>query len=649
MGNYQIKINNLIKYTCSTFENNNAEDVQSNAQKLIKVFCKVIILYHYKDYRGNRIISSQDDEWNRKFKVTSDQQRKKCEFALSMLLKVVIETSSNKISKSKKIDLQRTIELIIFKGNSLAQESSPIKMDSDDTLITQKSIGKLLRWLFLEFLQSEIPDRLIVYIGLYDIFLSYRHTDIEWVKVLESNLKAQGYTIFRDEYQMIAGEKIRQRLYDAINKSSCGILIYPIQDDSKWIKEEIEWMRERQRKDASFKIIPVVMHTSEHLPDENILYIDFTQKTYETSFNKLICSIKGIPPLKNHIQEELKLPQKILFPLCLEQPIGTVPLESRYYIQRKVDKRCHDILKSKYTLIRIKAPSQYGKTSLLTRLISQAKQENYRIVYFNFQEFDKSLLSSINQLLEFICDIIAFELDIEITLNPRIAKRLTPKTKATKQIQKILSKINKPLVLAIDEADRLFDYEDVSDEFFSLIRAWHEYAKSDPLWENLKILLSHSTEPLLGIKNINQSPFHNVGLGVELKPFNSHEIKELAQRHNISLRTQEVEKFISFLGGHPYLSRNTLYAIATESKSLTNIIDEAYTSKSIFKKHMQRYLLLIKENPQLLKVLHEILQNKRNIDERQCYILEATGLINDTMGSIKFSCQLYHEFFQQRL
>ena len=586
MGKTAQDIDNLIQHTIHTFRSINPDNIQINAEKVIESF--------------NKIIHNRQG-----------------------------------ISNNKKIELQHTFNFLLLKKNH--------RDVIYNILIDQ------LNWLFLEFLKIEIPDELVVYIGKYDIFLSYRHTDIEWVKILELNLKAQGYRIFRDEYQMIAGEEIRQRLYEAIEKSKYGVVIYPQNDDSKWIKEEIAWMRERQSRDASFKIIPIVMHTSEHLPDENILYIDFTHKDYERAFNELICAIKAVPPLKNHIKERLKFPQKIVAPLSLEPPTGTVPLDSHYYIQRKVDRRCYDILNSKYTLIRIKAPSQYGKTSLLTRLIAQAKEENYGIVYFNFQEFDKSLLENLNQLLEFICDMIAFELDIEVVLNPRIAKRLTPKTKATKKIQKILSKLNRPLVLAIDEADRLFSYDDISDEFFSLIRAWHEYAKSDPLWENLKIILAHSTEPLLGIKNINQSPFHNVGLGVELKPFNSDEIGALAQRHHISLSHQELESFITFLGGHPCLSRKVLYAIATENKTLTTIIEEAYSFNSIFKKHMQRYLLLIKENPKLISVLQEILHNKSNIDEKQCYILEATGLIKDTMGSIEFSCQLYHEFFQKRL
>jgi len=648
MGNYKTKINNLIKYSYNTFNNDNPEDVQNNARKAIEAFCKIIIISFYGQERGNKIIFSQDNKWNRQLKVTQNQQKRKQEFVLSMLLKVVLKTHypNNEISKSKKIDLSRTIELIIFKGNSSSHESSPIIMDNDDTIITQKLLAKLLRWLFLDFLKIEIPDKLILYIGKYDIFLSYRHTDIEWVRLLETNLKSQGYTIFRDEYHLIAGEKTKEVLSNAIEKSKCGIIIYPSKDDSNWIKNEIELMKERQRKDSNFKIIPIVIDSTKHILDKDIIYIDFTKKSYIESFNKLICAIKGTPPLKNCIKNKIQLPKK---KIALEDPIGSIPINSPFYITRYSNKKAIQNLEGRYTLIRIKAPSQYGKTSLLNRLTNQSEKNKYFVVYFNFEEFDKFLLKNLEELLTFICDMIAYELNITIDLNPKIAKLLTPKTITTKKMAKILSKIPTSLVIAIDEADRLFEYKDVSDEFFSLLRAWYENGKSDPLWEKLKIILSHSTEPLLGISNINQSPFHNVGVGIEIQPFNKREIDTLAKRYNIFLNKNELNDIKEFLGGHPYLTQQTLYTMTMENKSLSDIIKESNHRNSIFKKHMQHYLLKVKDNPKLIAVLKDIIQNKRTIDDKSCYILEATGLIRDFNGKFQFSCKLYHDFFNRKL
>jgi hypothetical protein len=240
-------------------------------------------------------------------------------------------------------------------------------------------------------------------------------------------------------------------------------------------------------------------------------------------------------------------------------------------------------------------------------------------------------------------------LDIEVKINKKILKRLTPMLKATKYIEKILAHLDKPLVLAIDEADRLFEYSEVSDSFFGLIRAWHEKAKVDSLWEKLKIILSHSTEPLLGVTSINQSPFHNVGLGIELKPFTEKEIAELASRHRIVLSNNELEKFMSFIGGHPFLSRKVLFTMVDEKKSFQEIVSQSQKKESIFSDHMRRYLWILKDNKKLMNILKLILKEERCDDDSGCYILESTGLIQDTLNRPKFSCELYRDFFSKQI
>jgi len=340
-------------------------------------------------------------------------------------------------------------------------------------------------------------------------------------------------------------------------------------------------------------------------------------------------------------------------PLILEHPTGMVPLDSRNYIVRSDDERCYTTLTNTYSLIRIKAPRQYGKTSLLARLIVKAKEQDYHVVTFNFQELDTALLNNLEELLEFVWQMVAYELDIEPKLNNPLINRLTPMAKATQYMQSILKSIDKPLVLAIDEADKLFEFTNVSDEFFGLIRAWHEKSKQEQeqeeVWKKLKILLSHSTEPLLGITNINQSPFHNVGLGIELKPFTREEVNDLARRHNVFLKDEESEEFMNFIGGHPFLSRKILFTMVDEKRSFKEIVSSAYEEKSIFSDHMRRYLWILKDNESLIGLIKAILRGERCKDDSSCYILEATGLIRDTLNKPKFACELYREFFKKNV
>lgn len=324
----------------------------------------------------------------------------------------------------------------------------------------------------------------------------------------------------------------------------------------------------------------------------------------------------------------------------IEFPAGKVPMESIYYIARD-DSKAYDMLRSDYSLIRIKAPRQYGKTSLLSRLLREARNQKYQVVAFNFQEFDKEMLESLDKLLSYICDMTSLEINIKSNINKRLLNRLTPKMRASRYMESLLSQIDSPIVLAIDEADRLFEYSDISDEFFGLIRAWHEKSKDDAHWKKLKIILSHSTEPLLGITSIKQSPFHNVGLDMCLQAFDLEETKHLIAMHNLILNDIEINKLQEYIGGHPYLTRKVLYEMLSENINLNSAL---WSQR--FDEHLKRYLIIFQNNPKLIETIEKVIIGDCPSAEK-CYILESTGFITNSMNNVQFSCKLYEEFFKK--
>jgi len=333
------------------------------------------------------------------------------------------------------------------------------------------------------------------------------------------------------------------------------------------------------------------------------------------------------------------------FSLVLENPVGIVPIGSPNYLEREEDRECYRDLNAQYTLIRIKAPIQYGKTSLLMRIKNSAREKEYHIVFLEFQKFDRLFFEDLKELLELIHEIIMDKLGIEIRLNSRLMNRLAPKDKSTRYMEKILSQIDRPLLLIIDEANKLFDYSEVSNNFFGLIRAWHENAKQEPLWEKLKIVLAHSIDPLLSVDDINQSPFHNVGLDIRLKSFSRDEIRNLSLRHGIDFEESELDKFMRFIGGHPFLSRKILYTIAKERQTLDEIIKNAHSYNTIF----DDLKIFIRIDERLKETLKKILHGERCIDYLSCYKLESLGIIRYNLNRPEFSCELYREFFYQIL
>ena len=82
-------------------------------------------------------------------------------------------------------------------------------------------------------------------------------------------------------------------------------------------------------------------------------------------------------------------------------------------------------------------------------------------------------------------------------------------------------------MLALDDVDGLFDYPDLTDDFFCLLRTWHEQAKNQDIWQQLRLIVGHSTEVYIPL-NVNQSPF-NVGLPIDLKQFTPEQEDRLQQ------------------------------------------------------------------------------------------------------------------------
>jgi hypothetical protein len=71
---------------------------------------------------------------------------------------------------------------------------------------------------------------------------------------------------------------------------------------------------------------------------------------------------------------------------------GAVPLDSPFYIERTAVEMqvCQEIRKSG-ALVRIKAPKEMGKTSLLLRILNDAASLGYRIVSLNLEQVEGSV------------------------------------------------------------------------------------------------------------------------------------------------------------------------------------------------------------------------------------------------------------------
>jgi hypothetical protein len=338
-----------------------------------------------------------------------------------------------------------------------------------------------------------------------------------------------------------------------------------------------------------------------------------------------------------------------------ELPNGQVRLASAFYIERvPSETQCYREICQPGALIRIKAPRQMGKTSLMARILAQAKEQGYRTVPLSFQHADSSVFTSLNQLLQWFCAKITRKLKLPHQVDDYWSDMYGSKDNCTAYFEDcLLSETEQPLVLGLDEVDRVFQYPTIADDFFGLLRAWYEEAgygdTGSALWEKLRMVVVHSTEVYIPL-DINQSPF-NVGLPIELSEFSTQQVQNLTQRHGLNWNGTQVEQLMSIVGGHPYLVRVALYHIAQQEITLAQLLDIAPTEAGLYGDHLRRHLWNLQQHPKLASAFTQVVTTKEpvELDSMLAFKLHSLGLVKLQGNFVTPRFDLYRQYFRDKL
>lgn len=337
----------------------------------------------------------------------------------------------------------------------------------------------------------------------------------------------------------------------------------------------------------------------------------------------------------------------------LELPVGLVPLNSNFYIERPQQELAFSAILKPAALIRIKSPLNMGKTSLATRIMALARSHDYQTVMLDLQLAEIPILSDLDKFLRWLMTNITFQLGLESQLDEYWDEDLGTKVSCSAYLQGyVLQQLSQPLVLVLDEVNHLFEYPDIAREFLPLLRFWHEEANNSPIWQNLRLVVVHSTDVYLPL-DINQSPF-NVGLAIALPEFDLAQMKDLANRHQFQLDVdldRGLNSLMEMIGGYPYLARLAFYALSTQEITLQELLKSAPTASGIYRQHLQRHLITLQQYPELGDLYQQVVaaDSPVAIPTIPAYKLESIGLVKLTGDRVVPSCQLYRLYFQAHL
>ena len=361
-------------------------------------------------------------------------------------------------------------------------------------------------------------------------------------------------------------------------------------------------------------------------------------------------------------QQLVKEFNKAATAISLEFPSGPVSLNSRFYIPRPpIEELTYAEMAKPGSLICIKAPKKMGKSSLILRLLARAKNQGFRTVKLDFQQADKAVFTSLNKFLRWFCANVSRELQLEAKLNDYWDEDMGSKVSCSIYFQQyLLSALESPLLLVMDEVDWLFEHQGIAGELLPLVRLWYEQAKGVEVWQKLRLVLVYSTEILVPIK-LTQSPF-NIGLSIKLSPFTREQVLDLALRHGLDWTDgKNAESLMAMVGGYPYLLRLALYHLVGKGGlegDLEQLLQQAPTEAGIYHEYLRQFVLVLQDEPELQNAFYEVINatNSVQLEPALADKLQSMGLINlegDVYDGLRLrstvACELYRLYFREYL
>ncbi|NEQ33032.1 MAG: hypothetical protein F6K04_18870 [Leptolyngbya sp. SIO4C5] len=329
------------------------------------------------------------------------------------------------------------------------------------------------------------------------------------------------------------------------------------------------------------------------------------------------------------------------------------------YVTRPGLQNLCELLQQSGALIRITAPRLMGKTSLVRNILQDSSLKSFESVHLSFKLFQKSVLTS-EKFPRLFCACVADNLNLDKRLDDFWDEDLTGNTNATNYFQRyLLNKINKPLILILDDMDAIFERSEIADSFCGLLLHWNDQARRGDrfsrLWQKLRLVIVHSTN-IYGELDINTSPLSGVGEVFEIPEFELEEAHTLANRYQLSLESPDIEKLLALVGGHPFLLELAFRKLQQSTQSLEQILEEAFTETGVYRSHLREKLNAVR-SAEKAELLIEAFKSVISTDEPVAldpilgFKLEGMALVKHSKCGKGFvvRCLLYQNYFQKHL
>jgi hypothetical protein len=262
--------------------------------------------------------------------------------------------------------------------------------------------------------------------------------------------------------------------------------------------------------------------------------------------------------------------------------------------------------------------------------------------------FPRTIQDPINLYKSFIgaiCGDLGLPDDTENCWESRLPSPLACRNYFVKNVS---GRLGVPLMLILDEIDRLFDAPFRSD-FFGMIRGLHDSRARISDLSRVDLILVTSTDPHLFITNTRQSPF-NVGDVIDLEHFTREQVEDLDGRHGRPFgRSNALSDIYELVSGHPFLTRRAMFLVADGRFNVRDLFAQCVEERGPFGDHLRFHLGRIRSSSSLKQALHSVFQFSCCSDTEALERLEGAGIVKREGKKVSPRCQLYARYFAEHV
>jgi len=388
------------------------------------------------------------------------------------------------------------------------------------------------------------------------VFIAYARSDLGRAEELAVALEEAGLSVFRDA-DVVAGESWRDRIENEIEQSDSVVVLWShAAANSDFLEQEIGVAEKSFTDRGRPYLLPVLL--------------DETPVDHPALRNRL-----GVP-----WRSRDDLQGVVAAVLAQERRLGTIDIDSQFYVERRADLGCRKLLDEPRAIVVVHGPMQTGKSLLLRRLARDAAESGYRTAYLSIRELPEEALASAATGVPELFRRIHNAFDDDRVWEDLWEDGDEPVAAAWAFVERMIQGGKDPMAVFLDDIDILVTSA-LGAEVMAPLAALRErgvYAKGG---DALRVFVSSSWDFTELFPDFTET----AGWSIPLQSFSAEETRDLAQRRGVDAPDllREIDALVC---GHPHLTQVALASFAEHGRA--DFLSQATSMRGPFGEHIAR-------------------------------------------------------------